>query len=252
MGARARMRTDCRDDDHEQQPQNPGNRRKTLGRPRLGARPDAAGGQVRQARRALRERALPCHLGGGALGGDRRPRDPRGQARQVELCPPAGDPAAVRLAADRKNQVAPQRRGQAGQAQRRDGADQRLRRRARGRADLQADRAVRWRRQGAGQAGAAAVVAVDDAAGHPRRLWRLAQRRADAPAGRRRAQPLRGRLAGGHQRHPRPDRLQQPRRRFFPHHRGPGADADAGGGGRARRKNPRLQEPRLLGAARQL
>jgi DNA topoisomerase-3 len=45
--------------------------------------------------------------------------------------------------------------------------------------------------------------------------------------GRRRAQPLRGRLAGGHQRHARDDGVQLARRRLLPHHRGPGADAHA-------------------------
>jgi hypothetical protein len=65
---------------------------------------------------------------------------------------------------------------QAGQAQGRDRSHQRLRRRARGRADLPPDRAVRGRRQAPGQAGQAPVAAKHDAAGHPRRFRAIAQR----------------------------------------------------------------------------
>ena len=106
--------------------------------------------------------------------------------------------------------------------------DQRLRRGPRGRADLSPDRAVRAAGQGqARQAGAAPVAAEHDAGGDPRRLRAAAQRQADAGAGRRRALPLRGRLAGRHQRHARDDGLQLARRRLLPDHRRPGADADA-------------------------
>ena len=57
-----------------------------------------------------------------------------------------------------------------------DRAHQRLRRGARGRADLPPHRAVRRSRQAARQAGAPAVAAEHDAAGDPRRLRRAAQR----------------------------------------------------------------------------
>ncbi|MCK7493398.1 MAG: hypothetical protein MZW92_19865 [Comamonadaceae bacterium] len=133
----------------------------------------------------------------------------RRQARQVELRPPAGDPAALRPRADRQGQGAPERGWSSWSSARTSTrTDQRLRRRARGRADLPPDRAVRQQLPRPSKPVAAAVAAVDDAGGHPRRLRAAAQRRADAAAGRRRAQPLRGRLAGRHQRHARDDRLQ--------------------------------------------
>ena len=99
----------------------------------------------------------------------------------------------------------------------------------------------------AGQAGEAAVAAVDDAAGDPRRLRRAAHRQADARAGPRRALALRGRLAGRHQRHAGDDGVQFARRRLLPHHRGPRADADAGGGGRARRADPQVRRAATTG-----
>ena len=108
-----------------------------------------------------------------------------------------------------------------------DRARQRVRRGARGRADLPPHRAVRGRQEAAEQASPAAVAAVDDAAGDPRRVRRAAQRRADARAGRRRAVPLRGRLARRHQRHASDDGLQLARRRFLPHDGRARADADA-------------------------
>ena len=152
-----------------------------------------------------------------------------------------------------KTKTPAERGGQAGQAQGRDRARQRLRRGPRGRADLPPDRAVR-------RGGKAPL-------GKPvRRLWlqsmtpqairdgfdSAAQRQADAGPGRRRALALRGRLAGRHQRHARHDRLQLARRRLLPDHRGPRADADAGGGGRARGADPQVRQPRLLGNPRQL
>ncbi|MCK7492609.1 MAG: hypothetical protein MZW92_14335 [Comamonadaceae bacterium] len=120
--------------------------------------------------------------------------------------------------------------------------DQRLRRRARGRADLPPDRAVRRRRQGRSTS-------------RSRRLWLQSmtpqairdgfeQLRSDEQMqrpGRRRAQPLRGRLAGGHQRHARDDGLQLARRRLLPDHRGPRADADAVDRGRARGEDPQAR-----------
>jgi DNA topoisomerase III len=52
-------------------------------------------------------------------------------------------------------------------------------------------------------------------AGDPRGVRAVAHRRRDAAAGRRRAQPLGGRLAGRHQRHARDDRFQQQGRRLL-------------------------------------
>ena len=74
-----------------------------------------------------------------------------------------------------------------------------------------------------------------------------AHRRADAGPGRGRAQPLRGRLAGGHQRHARDDRVQLARRRLLPDHRRPGADAHAVHRRRARGEDPQARRARLLG-----
>ena len=76
-----------------------------------------------------------------------------------------------------------------------------------------------------------------------------AQRQADARPGRRGAQPLRGRLAGRHQRHAGDDRVQLARRRLLPHHRRPRADADAVDRGRARGEDPQARGARLLGGA---
>jgi hypothetical protein len=84
------------------------------------ARAHPGGGQVRQARRPLRERRLRRHLGGGPPGGDQGARGVRRQARQVELRAPAGGAAALRPGADRQGQDAAERGGQAGQAQGRD------------------------------------------------------------------------------------------------------------------------------------
>ena len=75
----------------------------------------------------------------------------------------------------------------------------------------------------------------------------LRTRQADAAAGRRRALPLRGRLAGRHQRHARDDGVQLARRRLLPDHRRPGADADAVDRGRARGEDPQARHARLLG-----
>ncbi len=124
-------------------------------------------------------------------------------------------------------------------------ADQRLRRRARRRADLPLHRAGR---QGEA-AGAPAVAAVDDARRDPRGVRAAAPGRADAAAGRRRPQPLGGRLAGRHQRHARHDRLQQQGRRLLPDHRRPRADADARDRHRARGQDPQVRLARLLGSA---
>ncbi len=61
-------------------------------------------GQVREARRVLRERRVRRHLGRRPPGGDQGAGGVRRQARQVELRPPAGDPAALRPGAARQDQ----------------------------------------------------------------------------------------------------------------------------------------------------
>ena len=159
------------------------------------------------------------------------------------LRPPAGDPAALRAESDRQDRIAPEGADQADQAQRRHRPDQRLRRRARRRADFPPDRAARQ-----GQAtDQAPVAAVDDAGRDPRRLRQAAQRRGNAAAGRCRALPLRSRLADRHQRHARHDRVQFEGRRLLPDHRRPGADADPGDRGRARREDQEIRAARLTG-----
>ncbi len=228
--------------------QDPGNRRKTVGGAGHRARAHPRGRQVRQARGPFRERPLRRHERGGPPGRDPGARGIRRQARQVELRPPAGDPAVLRPEAGGQDQEPPQRGGQARPPQGRDRTRQRLRRGARGRTDLPPHRAVRRRRQGRPeQARAAPLAAVHDPAGHPRRLRQPALRPADAGPGQRRAQPLRGRLARGHQRHARDDGLQLARRRLLPHHRGPRADPHALARRRARGKDPPVRQPRLLG-----
>ncbi len=66
---------------------------------------------------------------------------------------------------------------------------------------------------------------------------------ADAGPGRCGAQPLRGRLAGRHQRHAGHDGLQLARWRLLSDHRGPGADAHA-----VARRGPRGKDPRVPSA----
>ncbi len=71
----------------------------------------------------------------------------------------------------------------------------------------------------------------------------------DAAARRRRGVPFRVRLAGGHQRHARDDRVQFQGRRLLQDHRRPGADADARDPGRAREAHQGVRRARLLGSA---
>ena len=78
-------------------------------------------------------------------------------------------------------------------------------------------------------------------------LIRCVHRETNARLGRCRTQPLGGRLAGGHQRHARLDRVQLTRRRLLLDHRGPCANAHPVGGGGARRTNSQVHQPRLLG-----
>ncbi len=168
----------------------------------------------------------------------------------MELRPSAGHSAALRSEPDREDQEPSGGGGQTTQAQGCDRAGERLRRGARGRTDFPPHPAIRRGQEGAGQAGEAAVAAVDDAAGHPRRVRASARRCRHAPAGRCRAQSQRGRLAGGHQRHASDDRVQLEGRRLFPHPGGPGADAHAVHRGDTRRADPQAHCPRILRGAR--
>ena len=68
----------------------------------------------------------------------------------------------------------------------------------------------------------------------PRGLLQAARRQGAAAARRRGEEPLRGRLAGRHQRHARDDRLQFEGGRLLSDHRRPRADPDARDPGRAR------------------
>ena len=155
-------------------------------------------------------------------------------------------PSQVRAEADREEREPAEDAPEAHQAQGRDGARQRLRRRPRGRAHLPLHRAVREDEQ----ADQAPVAAVDDAGRDPRRLRQAAQRRDDAAARRRRRVPLGSRLARRHQRHARDDRVQLEVGRLPAHHRGPRADAHARDPGRARGEDPRLRAAQLLGSDR--
>jgi DNA topoisomerase-3 len=75
---------------------------------------------------------------------------------------------------------------------------------------------------------------------------------ADAGPGRRRPQPLEADWLVGINGTRAMTAFNSQRWRLLPDHRGPGADAHAGAGGRARRKDPQVRQPRLLGNARQL
>ena len=161
---------------------------------------------------------------------------------------PAGDPAALRRQADRAHRGPAQVAAEAAQTQRRHRRDQRLRRRARGRADLPLHHAARRQQE----ADPASVVAVDDPGLDPRRFRGPADRQVHAAAGRCRRVPFRVRLAGGDQRNARDDCVQFQRGRFLQDHRGPGADADAGHPGRARGPHQEVPVARLLGSACEL
>ena len=133
-------------------------------------------------------------------------------------------------AARREVEEAAQPDPQAAEARGRRPGHQRLRRRARGRADLRLHlRALPQRPEEEGrraEAGRAALDLVDDEAGDPRGLREPAGGRADAAARGGGAVPLRGRLARRHERHPRGD---HPRPRVGGRRRlaRPRADADA-------------------------
>lgn len=164
----------------------------------------------------------------------------------MELRASARHPSPFRSESDREKRVAPEGADEADQAQGCRPSDQRMRRGARGRADLPPDRAARE-----GQAaGPAPVAAVDDARRDPRRLRAPAHRHGHAAARRCRALPLGGRLARRHQRHARDDGVQQQGRRLLPDDRRPRADAHAVDRRRARGEDSPLRAARLLGSAR--
>ena len=166
----------------------------------------------------------------------------------MDVYTPAGHPAALRSGADREERSAVEGADAAYQAQGCRTTDQRVRRRARRRAHFSLHRAG-----GEGEAtGTPAMAAVDDAGCDSRSVRAIANRRRDDAAGGRRAQPLRGRLAGRHQRHARDDRIQQQGGRLLSDHGRPRADADAGDRRRARGQDPEVRFARLLGSACQL
>ena len=130
-------------------------RRETVGRGRHRARARRLHAQGR----LLRERQLRALVGGRPSARADAAREVRRQARQVVVRPPAGDPAALRPRADREERDAPEPAAAPDEAQGRHRAHQRLRRRARGRADLPLHRAARAQQE----ADRAPVAAVDDA-----------------------------------------------------------------------------------------
>ena len=136
----------------------------------------------------------------------------------------------------------PQAGPQARQAQGHRPHRQRLRRRPRGRTHLPLHHGHRQNPE----TRAAALDAVDDQQRHPRSLGTPPQRRADAPARRCREVPLRVRLAGRPQRHPRPHLLQLAPRRLQHHRRRPRADAHARHPRRPRGGNPGVQARRRI------
>ena len=121
----------------------------------------------------------------------------------------------------------------------------------RGRADLPPDRAVR-RRQGPSKPVQAAVAAEHDAGRRSAKASSSCAATSRCWPGRRGAQPLRGRLAGRHQRHARDDGVQLARRRLLPDDGRPRADADPVDRGRARGEDPQARLARLLGDPRHL
>ena len=161
----------------------------------------------------------------------------------MELRQPAGDPTLLRPQAHPEERVPAEDAGQADQAQGRGRPGERLRRGARGRADLPQHRAPR---QGQ-EAHQAAVAPVHDPRRHPQRLRRTPRGPRHAAPGGCRLESLRGRLDRGHQRHPRHDRVQLQARRVLQDHRGAGADPYPGHRGGARGRHPRFPPRALLG-----
>ena len=141
---------------------SPDHRRETVRRRRHRARAR----RLHAPRRLLRERPLRALVGGRPPARDRHAGGRGGQARQVDVRAPAGDPVEVRAEADREEREPAEDAAEAHQAQGRRRADQCLRRRTRRRAHLPLHRAVRE----SGQADPAPVAAVDDDRGDPRRL----------------------------------------------------------------------------------
>ena len=151
--------------------------------------------------------------------------------------PASGDPASLRPAPDREERGPAEAAGAAAQAQGRLCTGERLRRGPRRRTDFPLHRPAFEGRQ----AGTPPVAAVDDACGDPRRLPEPARRQRPAAAGRCRGLPIRGRLAGRHQRHARDDRVQFQDRRLPQDHSRPRAVSDAGDPGRPGREDQALR-----------
>ena len=174
----------------------------------------------------------------------------RRQVQALEDGRPAHPPEPLRRRAARRGQVgqgAAGRDRQADEARRHRADRERLRRRARGRADL---RLRAGRRRQEGRPGAARVVLVDDEGRDPPGVRPpAAGQRARAARGRG-ALALRGRLARGHERDARGD---DPRPRRLRQHRGlarPRADADARDPRAAREGDPGLRADAVLARRR--
>ena len=117
-------------------------------------------------RRLFRKRRLRAVVGGRPSDRDRHARRGGGEARQMDVRAPSGDPVAVRAEADREEREPPEDAAAAHQAQGRRRPDQCLRRRPRRRAHLPLHRAVRQSRE----ADPPAVAAIDDDRRDPRGL----------------------------------------------------------------------------------
>ena len=107
----------------------------------------ACAGRLHAPRRLLRKRGLRALVGGRPSARDRHARRGGGEARQMDVRPPARDPVAVRAEADREEREPAEDAAPPHQAQGRRGPDQRLRRRPRRRAHLPLHRAVRESRR---------------------------------------------------------------------------------------------------------
>ncbi len=125
---------------------------------------------------------------------------------------------------------------------------ERLRRGPRRRAHLPQHRPVREDRQ----ADQAPLAAVDDPGLDTRRLRATSPRRVHASPRRCRRLPVRIRLAGGHQRHARDDGVQLQIRRLSADDGWARTNADPCHTCRARREDPSVPGPRLLGGARHI
>ena len=223
--------------------QDPRHRGEAVRWTRLGA---GAPGRVREARRVPRGARVHHDLGGRAPRPARRARRVRPQVQEVAHGRPADRARPLQARHPRRAlQEADGGGHHAAQARRRRRGHQRLRRRARGRADLR----LPVREGGREEDVQAAVAAVDDQAGDRAGASRTcaAPRSALARAGR--ALALGGRLDRRHERHPGrhdPPALLLRRRRLAR----PRADSDARHRRPARGRDPRVQARALLARRR--